>query len=797
MKRLREALKDLFIAYGEHLAEGWSLVEFEVSWEGREIVLTMQGQREGRLVTTSSPAPMVRSVKGHLSAWKQLVGRYWAASQKDEFFQALHTVLPTLMDRPGSGGAFWEPFSEVLEDRRVKQAVKTFAKACKDHGDVVGARMCSLSQGITSRHRRGKASSKVSGALEAKGSLSTVGGIKLLAPLMRAVDPQDRIEALLELQDILMMSSPKNCLTANKLMMEHVAPLWTDPEPLVREQAIAVAERWAPTLMTRKAFEEALPVLDVLIDYGVALPDNLRHRYLCHLVLGNDQEAQADWSSIEIIYEGVEEVHLLGFEHGSIQSYRGLALTIAAEAQLQFANGEDPAKERRVTKKRLKALQEPGWYRSRARSILEEALHIVGDPPPDSSDGFGAGYRGRTYGVLAMVQEQEGDLEAALENYRRANEMVVAGGIPWHRDMFRAKAVGLAEKLEGSAKQSEERPPWPAEFDPDWLIESSTPTRVAEQALRAWEGPWENFPLDAESASQTPLASILLEKFGPLSLPWHLVEKMKLAGYCDYDSYEQTNAAVLNRFRTVIDEWHESRRKRAWEETFRYHRLPQLFGWSWDGYKDCSHPDWERDFKRWVSSIADAPDGNVETVLRELPDHVYERMHGWHASAGLAMDSEHFLVSVLWDGTKDVVTVQRVFRLYRPLFGPVWTRTPAPKKDFLGAAEPLKQDGTESLATALYRFTKDHAKIRDPDHEIFEEKWLWPWAFLWHPNMEAHLLEALQGEWDHKKIKRAKRGRRLDCFAWLLEQVEAPTLEKTYQTLRQKHDKWKRKKSKR
>lgn len=762
---LHAALADLLQAFAEHLLEGRELVVFEPLWDGATITLRVH-----------MPTGDVE-VCGHLSAWKRLAGCYWAAT----LARAETSVcLPTLLRRPGGGGVHWEPMAALLADPRVVHYVEHASQFLQAEGLHEEAQLCRCSIRIAEGTMDGVPSKTLREARAARRRLPASGALKVLAPFLASSDAMTRLEALACVCNELVSSSPGNELTFHEGLRAHMVPSRQDTQPLLHEAAVALAERWVPTLMVCGAYVEAIPLLDALVDYGVSVATNLRRRHQCHLALGHDAEAADDARRVAWWVRGASFGPWSGPE--DFAHFEVSALAQAAEAQLCFAEGALPYTDRVMTGKQKRSLAAPAEHRQRARDYLRTAFDYL-----DAHADVDESVVGDLHGSLARLHENEGDLAGALQHYRRANDLVVEGGVAWHRDRYRKKKLELERQLAGAVSAAAAPTAnVPLAYDKEWLLADDTNEASIAEAITAWGNPWAEFSPSYEAALETPLAALMLEKLGPTGLDWNVVQTFDLAAYRTYQDYTASNAGFILRFRDLIDAHKDTPAYEHWYWVLNTKSLSVLFGWEWDNRgRDVSVVPWKDHLKSWLSGLLASDGIRHADVLCNVPSHVWPRIAAWYREVGPISNLDHYLCWCVWDSTRDAASVRRVHAIYHPLLTGFWKKMAAPSPAYLATVQSWERGGSPALTQALHRFVHEYGKRgRSSDRAALAEKWLWPWALLWDPTMEPLLRDHLAGRWDPERLKPKARQHRLDLYAWLLTQVDAPALKADFEAAR-------------
>lgn len=365
---MADAVQTLVSAFGTSFAPGAEVQKFEARLEGPLLRVTTD---YGELVE-------------HASEWKRLCGRLWGRTLPSKRARALRVLLPTLSN---FDGAVWAPMNDLLEAPAVASAVRTLESLLRAHPSDAFCCRYSASFGQCGGeflHHKGRVARARDDAFERRGGLRAMELVKLALEPFDSSKPLERLQGLFWLLQA-MRESPGNLLGIHRLLLRHVLPLCQQATGLWREAAMSVIERWAPKLVARAAHQEALPLLDTLLEYGVAVPRFLASRYECLLVLNEPEEARRTLERLRAIADaqGVVRAPVIRAEQ-HVDDIEAVALWTAAKLFRNLASGE-PAydfSDAAVYERRLKG--EPTPVRltpadasKRSRAYAEAALTIL------------------------------------------------------------------------------------------------------------------------------------------------------------------------------------------------------------------------------------------------------------------------------------------------------------------------------------------------------------------------------------------------------------------------------------
>ncbi|WP_438044842.1 hypothetical protein [Sorangium sp. So ce128] len=182
-------------------------------------------------------------------------------------------------------------------------------------------------------------------AFARKSALSTVELVKIPLEFLSSASPIERLEALYWLRE-----NPTKVLGIHRLLVQHVLPVCRQGVGLWREGAMGVIERWVTRLISRAAYPEALPMLDILLAYGVAIPGLLPLRYEALLASNEPAEAERTLLRLRAIADASGHLRSPWVRADShVDDLCAIASWKVAKVFRQVADGAHPFAERRLT----------------------------------------------------------------------------------------------------------------------------------------------------------------------------------------------------------------------------------------------------------------------------------------------------------------------------------------------------------------------------------------------------------------------------------------------------------------
>ncbi|APR81717.1 Hypothetical protein A7982_07066 [Minicystis rosea] len=364
-----DAIHSLISAFGASFAPGDAAPPYEASLDGSKIRLT-----------TSRGV-----IEEHASEWKRLCGRLWAQVLPEERARALEILLPTLSD---FDGAVWPPMQRLLEDDAVASALRTLEASLPDPLEALTcARSAFFAESIHAEHpfRSGAISAAQHAAFAKKSSLSTMELVKIPLEFLSSPIPLERLEALYWLREA-MRENPTKVLGIQRLLVQHVLPICREGVGLFREGALSVIERWAPRMVSRAAYPEALPMLDTLLSYGVAIPRLLPLRYEALLGSNEPAEAERTLSRLRAVADASGHLRSPWLRADShVDDLCAIASWQVAKVFRQVADGAHPFAERRLKNEPAPPAVTASEAAEISRSLAARALELfqrrAAEPP--------------------------------------------------------------------------------------------------------------------------------------------------------------------------------------------------------------------------------------------------------------------------------------------------------------------------------------------------------------------------------------------------------------------------------
>lgn len=386
-----DAVRALVTAFGESFAPNGPVGTYDVAFEGPAI-----------RVTTKAGTRIERA-----SEWKRLAGWLHAQTLPRKRADALGIVLPTLCEFSGS---VWAPMKRLLEAPAVAEALAALEASLRDE-DPDEALACRYSATFnqwaysTPTFKTGRVRAAIDAAFAKHGALRAMPLVKLPLAFVRDPNPLERLRALAWVREA-MSESPASLLGIHRLLVREILPLARTGRGLWREAAVSIVERWVRRLVVRGALPEALAMLEVLLDYGVGVPEHLALRY--EALLGSDERDEADraMARLRLIADprGLLRVPLQRAEQ-HVDDVQAMALSNAAKALRQIADGAPPFTERRLKGEATPRVVTSAEAAKLARGCAEEAMAIferrATAPPAIASPPNYAFWIERTKKVLA------------------------------------------------------------------------------------------------------------------------------------------------------------------------------------------------------------------------------------------------------------------------------------------------------------------------------------------------------------------------------------------------------------
>lgn len=358
-----EAFRNLVEEHGKSFAPEQVLPSYDLHFDGPKVLLAVGGH----------------TIEEHVSEWKRAAGRLWAlASFPPDQAAIVIANLPTLSV---FNGAVWAPMERLVEAPSVSAAVETLADGlAKDQ--PMEALLCRHSASFANMapgvdlYEAGPGAKERDEAFATKGALSAMALVKLSLAHLGDDDPVERLRSLIWLREA-MRENPAAVLGIHRLLVSEVVPLARTGVGLWREAALSVLERWVTKLVARGAFPEALPLLELLLAYGVGVPTMLALRHETLLCLGDDEEAERTFGRLASLADANGHLRApLNRVDQHIDDVRAVALWRVAKLLRQIAEDEPPFTERRLKKEPLppEVNAKDAARRSKAHALRAKAL---------------------------------------------------------------------------------------------------------------------------------------------------------------------------------------------------------------------------------------------------------------------------------------------------------------------------------------------------------------------------------------------------------------------------------------
>lgn len=596
-----------------------------------------------------------------------------------------------------------------------------------------------------------------------RGSTTTpLAMLKHVAPFATTVAPAGLLAVAMRIEDILPHLSLSNQLKFFALAETALPALLKAEDGAVREVALGVAQNLGMKLFHHRAFAEAKGLLDLVIDAHGALPESLRARWECRLYLdalaGTETGAEQDWERAAAL-DSPSDPSPLGpcwFWSGDVRDRRRVALARVAKALAERAAGQDPCKDRKLTKKQPLSEAEKARLLTRAAALSNTAVESGAAraaqalQQAQSGESVTArGFQADEYAARAKVREASGDREGALADYEAARELRIAAGLGWQIDSF-GKEI---RRLRGAPAGV------PRSFDPEWLVDPARTSEERERAATAWLAqPWRRFPDSPAAASSVPVAYVVLR-----DVLAHGVELWKVA--------EQDGVALGDRVafaRRALARLDESfdRRDASWLESVLddSHEVA-FFG---EG-TNISHKSKEERAPLfvWVAAVASADPLTDDAILRGLKGRPWERLAELFEAKVDGYDELRDVFDAVRSAGVSGDDVAVVLRAYDELRRNDWSGFGKPR----GAAAKWEAHGkalagidASRAAPALVAWTRARAKNRGK----LAAKWLWPLYYVGSPNEgEALVAEVKKGAYGQlESLPKGARAARVECLEW-------------------------------
>jgi hypothetical protein len=299
----------------------------------------------------------VQALRGRLSAFGLLCGRFWATAVLDaETLRICPAWLPSLREASAHG------LGAVLGRPGVRPALLHAADVFEAAGEVEEAALLRVRASWVPRPAEGE-----------RGFDKLVGGLK-------HADPAVRLQAVRSCESAFELIVEDNALRAYGPFRNPLRALLSDTQPALHERALALTEAWARRLAAGAAWKEAMPLLDTLVESGVAIGYALRLRHEGRLLAGDLAGARNDLTRLKALQARLAHAGLTSVDSVSLHTWHVGAFERVARAHLDLAAGRDPCPDREgpvSPPAKVTALRHLGAARDR----VDDALSVVAAMP--------------------------------------------------------------------------------------------------------------------------------------------------------------------------------------------------------------------------------------------------------------------------------------------------------------------------------------------------------------------------------------------------------------------------------
>ncbi|APR77681.1 Hypothetical protein A7982_03028 [Minicystis rosea] len=772
-----EASLDRFAAaYARHLLEGTRpLPEFTARLDGPIVHLEVKAP-DG-----------VQTVRRRASAFLLLVGELWGASRAKEERALAPALVATITSHPDGGSNSWGKFSDFAHDADALDGLLGIAGAlepvAREEALLLVRRLFDVDlfgSGSIARGSDGKdrvppsslrpeavAPSGLAEARKGSGSTTPLAELKKAATFATAQPARDRLAAAMRIESTMSYLLYSNHLTYFAHARPALAALLQEGDGAIFEVALGAAQQLGAKLVHHGAYAEGKELLDWVIPHHVALAESLRLRWECRLYAG-DPAAEEDWTRAAAL-DSPSDPSYVGrcmFWSGDVSDRRHVVESRVASALVTKANGGDPCKDRKPSKKNPPPNEaERAKLLARAKVLAGGALEgaaprIEKDIEQARQEGAVTerGFQAEEYAARAEVREASGELAGALADFEKAREMRIAAALPWQSDMHGPDIRRLRQRLAGGVAAA------PLSFDVDYLLDPKRKPEEREAAAARWsKEPWRTFPETPQAAIGRPYAYVLLRdvvRHG--SQIWEFAEKHGRA--------LGDRIAFSTRAFALLDAWADRRDASNLEDVLEDSHEILFFG---DTLNLASlSADELSPLLSWVKSLVDAPRLDEATVLAGLEGKPWERLETRFEKRVRKYDQTRDLFDALRAAGFDADAVAKVLRPYRELLRNDWSTIATPKPAWQKLAAPLASLDAARLAPALIGWTRGHQKVRTPfGLPRLAAKWLWPFYYAFSKeHVVPFLAEVKKGGLDNgKSLSKNQRATRNACLAWLDE----------------------------
>ena len=595
---LERALDRALGAYARHLLTGERrLPTFRARFDGPRVLVDVEAS-DG-----------VQHVAQRASAYLLLAGAIWGASRGADERRALPALIATLTSHPDGGSNENNKFFQFRSDADWFEGVEELAieleRGAREEAVLLLRRLYEVDNnygpdrtlyGPRMEPRRVRPSS-IASRVGARSpvtreedwfkSTTPQAVVKKVIPFASSKNAEERLAAAMRISAALPQLLYSNHLSFFALVDGVLPALLEEGDGAIYEVALGIAQGLGAKLLYHRAYAEAAKLLDLVVPLHVAPAETPRMRWECRLYLGIvagdaslEQAAEEDWQRASR-FDSPTDPSSLGhcmFWSGDVTDRRSTALSRVATALVTKANGGDPCKDRKLTKKTPRpSAADKERLLARAAGLTGSAMEVTearADRDRDQARTAGAvtsrGFQADDFAARAKVREASGDLAGALADYRSARELRIVGGLSWQIDNFGPEVRRLAGRLAGHDPKT-----MPPSFEPDWLINPERSTTEREAAATRWsKEPWRGFPSTPKEAIGRPYAYVLLRDALARS-----ADIWKLAAESGVSLGDRV--AFASRALTLLDLWCDRRDASALE-----HVLDESHSIAWFGDRE-------------------------------------------------------------------------------------------------------------------------------------------------------------------------------------------------------------------
>lgn len=733
-----------------------------------------------------------RRASAYVRLCADICGRAQAAAERALW----PSLVATISEYPDGGSVVWSKVHELLTDMDWVCGLEAIAQALLDDGGP-GARDEAIlllrrlyevddrgaEHGLYVRLSPRAAPPSIDKEVKARSTVMLQEGsksstpqamAKRVVPFAGAKEASERLAVAAGIEQALPYLSLSNHLSFFALVEKALPDLMKEGDGAVHEVAIGLAQSLAMKLLYRGAYAEAKKLLDMVVDHHVALPESLRARWECRLYLdacagaADLDAAEEDWKRAAVLDEPTDPSPLgrCIFWKGDVSDRRRVALSRVAEGLAARAEGGDPCKDRRISKKTLPSAEEKARILARAAVLTGDVIEqgserVAQDLKQARTDGAvtARGFEADEYAARASVREASGDREGALADYEAARELRIAAGLAWQIDSFGEDIRRLRRALAGGEKPGR----IPLSFDPTWFLDATRTSPEREAAAKTWFAqPWRTFPESPSAARGRPFAYIVLrEVLRSSDSLWNLAAQ---------DGIDLGDRVAFGkRALAYLDDWFD-RRDATWLQKVLEKAVEVAFlGKSCN--LELKSSEERKALMAWLRELAKANPIDEEAILGGLKGTPWLNLKFCFDEHVDSYDPGRDLFDAVRRTGADGDVVAVVLAAYSDLFGNDWSSLGMPR----GAAAKWGHHGkalakldASKLAPALIAWSRAH---RTTTGGYFMAKWLWPLRYVWSEKHCAPFVEEVRkGRVDGgRSLSTKQKAARAECLAWLSE----------------------------